>query len=91
MTGIRNEALLLLIGGFDFDIEAGLTYNIALIEDYTFGTDFETFMLNVLPHSIEEYERIRQDRSVKVRKDDNKRKSKFKDFCLRMERRCVYK
>ena len=36
------------LGGFDFDIEAGLTYNIALIEDYTFGEGFETYMLNVL-------------------------------------------
>lgn len=58
------------LGGFDFEIEAGLTYNVALIEDYTFGDDFDTFMLNVLPHSMEEYDRIRHDRSVKVRKDD---------------------
>jgi hypothetical protein len=27
-------------------------------------------MLNVLPHSMEEYDRIRRDRSIKVRKDD---------------------
>ena len=52
------------LGGFDFDIDAGLTYNIALIEDYTFGEGFETFMLNVLPHSMEEYNRIKRDRSV---------------------------
>lgn len=58
------------LGGFDFDVEAGLTYNIALIEDYTFGDDFETYMLNVLPHSIEEYDRVRREHSVKVRKDD---------------------
>ncbi len=58
------------LGGFDFDVEAGLTYNVALIEDYTFGDGFDTFMLNVLPHSMEEYDRIRRDRSIKVRKDD---------------------
>lgn len=58
------------LGGFDFDVEAGLTYNVALIEDYTFGDDFDTFMLNVLPHSMEDYDRIRHDRSVRVRKDD---------------------
>ena len=58
------------LGGFDFDVEAGLTYNIALIEDYTFGEHFETYMLNVLPHSMEDYNRIRRDRSVRVRKDD---------------------
>ena len=58
------------LGGFDFDVEAGLTYNVALIEDYTFGDDFDTFMLNVLPHSMEEYDRIRRDRSVKIRRDD---------------------
>lgn len=63
------------LGGFDFDVEAGLTYNIALIEDYTFGNDFETYMLNVLPHSMEEYDRIRQDHSVKVRKDDKIKKT----------------
>lgn len=57
------------LGGFDFDVEAGLTYNVALIEDYTFGDGFDTFMLNVLPHSMEEYDRIRRDRSIKVRKD----------------------
>ena len=57
------------LGGFDFDVEAGLTYNIALIEDYTFGDDFETYMLNVLPHSMEEYNRVRREDSVKVRKD----------------------
>ena len=57
------------LGGFDFDVDAGLTYNIAFIEDYTFGDEFETYMLNVLPHSMEEYERIKYDRSVKVRKD----------------------
>ena len=28
------------LGGFDFDIDAGMTYNIALIEDYTFGEGF---------------------------------------------------
>lgn len=58
------------LGGFDFDVDAGLTYNVALIEDYTFGDGFETFMLNVLPHSMEEYDRIRKDHSVKVRRDD---------------------
>ena len=46
------------------------TYNIALIEDYTFGDDFETYMLNVLPHSMEEYDKVRREHSVKVRKDD---------------------
>ncbi len=57
------------LGGFDFEADAGLTYNIALIEDYTFGDEFETYMLNVLPHSMEEYEIIKNDRSVKIRKD----------------------
>lgn len=57
------------LGGFDFDVEVGLTYNVALIEDYTFGDSFDTFMLNVLPHSMEEYDRIRRDRSVRVRRD----------------------
>ena len=63
------------LGGFDFDIDAGLTYNIALIEDYTFGEDFETFMLNVLPHSMEEYNRIKRNRSVKMRRDDKIRQT----------------
>lgn len=63
------------LGGFDFDVDAGLTYNIALIEDYTFGDSFETFMLNVLPHSMEEYNRIKRDRSVKMRRDDKIRKT----------------
>lgn len=63
------------LGGFDFDIDAGLTYNIALIEDYTFGEGFETFMLNVLPHSMEEYNRIKRDRSVKMRRDDKIRQT----------------
>lgn len=58
------------LGGFDFDVEAGLTYNVALIEDYTFGDTFETYMLNVLPHSMEEYDKGKRDRNVKVRKDD---------------------
>ncbi len=58
------------LGGFDFDVDAGLTYNIALIEDYTFGESFTTFMLNVLPHSMEEYDKIKTDRIVKVRKDE---------------------
>ncbi len=58
------------LGGFDFDVEAGLTYNVALIEDYTFGDSFETFMLNVLPHSMEDYDRIKHNHSVRVRKDD---------------------
>ena len=58
------------LGGFDFDVDAGLTYNVALIEDYTFGEAFDTFMLNVLPHSMEYYNRIRRDRSVKVRRDE---------------------
>lgn len=58
------------LGGFDFEVEAGLTYNVALIEDYTFGDGYETYMLNVLPHSMEDYDKIRRDRSVKVRKDD---------------------
>ena len=58
------------LGGFDFDIDAGLTYNIALIEDYTFGDGFETYMLNVLPHSMEDYYKLKRERIVKVRKDD---------------------
>jgi len=58
------------LGGFDFEVEAGLTYNIALIEDYTFGDSFETYMLNVLPHSMDEYNKIRRDHTVKVRKDN---------------------
>ena len=63
------------LGGFDFDIEAGLTYNIALIEDYTFGEGFETYMLNVLPHSMEEYDRMKRERNVKIRKDDKIKKT----------------
>lgn len=58
------------LGGFDFDADAGLTYNVALIEDFTFGDDFETYMLNVLPHSMEEYNEVKRSHSVKVRKDD---------------------
>ena len=58
------------LGGFDFDVEAGLTYNIALIEDYTFGEAFETFMLNVLPHSMEQYDDIKRNHSIKIRKDE---------------------
>ena len=74
------------LGGFDFDIDAGLTYNIALIEDYTFGEDFETFMLNVLPHSMEEYNRIKRDRSVKMRRDDKIRQT-AKDVAKDVRRR----
>ena len=57
------------LGGFDFDVDAGITYNIALIEDYTFGDVFDTFMLNVLPHSMEEYNKIRSARNIKTRQD----------------------
>lgn len=57
------------LGGFDFDAESGLTYNIALIRDYTLGDEFETYMLNILPHSMGEYERIRREHLVKVRSD----------------------
>ena len=79
LSAINAKAPYLLrkseLGGFDFDVEAGLTYNIALIEDYTFGDGFDTFMLNVLPHSMEEYDRIRRDRSIKVRRDDKIRQT----------------
>jgi len=58
------------LGGFDFDIDAGLTYNIALIEDHIFGDTFQTYMLNVLPHSMEEYYLVKNKRVVRTRKDD---------------------
>jgi len=58
------------IGGFDFEIDAGLTYNIALIEDHIFGDSFQTYMLNVLPHSMEEYYLVKNKRVVRNRKDD---------------------
>ena len=74
LSAINREAPYQLrvspLGGFDFDIDAGLTYNIALIEDYTFGDNFETYMLNVLPHSMEEYNDLKREKMVRVRRDD---------------------
>jgi hypothetical protein len=63
------------LGGFDFDVELGLTYNIALIEDHTFGDAYETYMLNVLPHSMDEYDKIKRERLVRVRRDDKIRQT----------------
>ncbi|MBQ7552862.1 MAG: hypothetical protein IJT46_00695 [Bacteroidaceae bacterium] len=57
------------LGGFDFDTDSGLTYNIALIQDYTFGESFQTYMLNVLPHSMQEFYALREYRmSINVDK-----------------------
>jgi hypothetical protein len=73
LSAINASAPYLLrlsdLGGFDFDVDAGLTYNISLIRDYMFGEEFETYMLNLLPHSMDEFDRIKHDRNVKVRKD----------------------
>lgn len=58
------------LGGFDFEIDAGLTYNIALIEDHTFGDSYQTYMLNVLPHSMGEYYLVKEKRIVMTRQDN---------------------
>lgn len=58
------------IGGFDFETDAGLTYNIALIEDHTFGDSYQAYMLNVLPHSMEEYYLVKEKRIVRTRQDE---------------------
>lgn len=58
------------LGGFDFDTDTELTYNIALIQDHTLGDDFEAYMLNILPRSMEEFRKIRQEHRVKVRADN---------------------
>lgn len=57
------------MGGFDFETDAGLTYNIALIEDHTFGNNYQTYMLNVLPLSMEEYYLVKEKRIVRKRHD----------------------